>query len=129
MKKRFDFTSKLTAIVLCIVLTASPVLSACAPRPVFLPSVTRDWTVLNPTYEFEALKQVYKLFDAEDAIGGFHADAEHNYSQNTREHVYPWFTHWLLNQSLREPSSAQSMRCCAPAASHTLLQTKSLTSA
>jgi len=82
--------------------TSFDVLSACAPRPVFLPSVTRDWTVLNPTYEFEALKQVYKLFDAEDAIGGFHSDAEHNYSQNTREHVYPWFTHWLLNQSLRE---------------------------
>ena len=82
--------------------TSFDVLSACAPRPVFLPSVTRDWTVLNPTYEFEALKRVYQLFDAEDAIGGFHADTEHNYSQETREHVYPWFTHWLLNQSLRE---------------------------
>ena len=82
--------------------TSFDVLAACAPRPVFLPSVTRDWTVLNPTYEFEALKRVYKLFDAEDAISGFHADAEHNYSQETREHVYPWFTHWLLNQSLRE---------------------------
>lgn len=82
--------------------TSFDVLSACAPRPVFLPAVTRDWTVLNPTYELEALKRVYKLFDAEDAIAGYYADAEHNYAQDTREHVYPWFTHWLLNQSLRE---------------------------
>lgn len=82
--------------------TSFDVLTACAPRPVFLPSVDQDWTNLNPTYEIEALKQVYTLFDAEDAILNYHKNEPHNYNLDTREHVYPWFAHWLLNQSLRE---------------------------
>ncbi|MDD4098489.1 MAG: acetylxylan esterase [Lentisphaeria bacterium] len=81
--------------------TSFDILCACAPRPVLLPSVTQDWTNLNPRYEYEALRQVYALFDAEDAIGNFHADAPHNYNRATREHIYPWFTHWLLNQSMK----------------------------
>ncbi len=42
MKKRFDFTSKLTAIVLCIVLAASPVLSACAAERGKLGDINSD---------------------------------------------------------------------------------------
>ncbi len=82
--------------------TSFDVLSACAPRPLLLPAVTQDWTNLNPSYEVQALRKVYALFGAEDALKSFQLDAPHNYNHDTRERVYPWFTHWLLNQSLRE---------------------------
>jgi len=95
--------------------TSFDILCACAPRPLFLPSVTQDWTNLNPRYENEALRQVYALFNAEDALGGFHADAPHNYNQNTREHIYPWFTHWLLNQSIKTTISEDKIVVPTPA--------------
>ena len=82
--------------------TSFDIVSALAPRPVLLPSVTRDWTNLLPRYEFPALQKVYRLFDAENRLSNFHCDAAHNYNRYTRERVYPWFTHWLLNQALRE---------------------------
>lgn len=82
--------------------TSFDILAALAPRPVLLPSVTRDWTNLLPRYEFPELQKVYRLFQAEKNIVNFHRDAEHNYDQCTRERIYPWFTHWLLNQALRE---------------------------
>ena len=82
--------------------TSFDVLCACAPRPLLLPAVTQDWTNLNPIYEIPALRKVYELFNAGDALRSFQLDAPHNYNKDTRERVYPWFTHWLLNQSLRE---------------------------
>ena len=82
--------------------TSFDVLSAIAPRPLLLPSVTTDWTNLNLRYEVQELRKVYELFHAGDAIKAFQLDAPHNYNRETRERVYPWFTHWLLNQSLRE---------------------------
>lgn len=82
--------------------TSFDILSACAPRPLLLPAVTQDWTNLNPRYEIAALRKVYALFNAEDALHNFQLDAPHNYNKDTRERMYPWFTHWLLNQSLRE---------------------------
>ncbi|NMA43697.1 MAG: hypothetical protein GX946_10000 [Oligosphaeraceae bacterium] len=82
--------------------TSFDIVSALAPRPVLLPSVTQDWTNLVPQYEFPALQQVYRLFDAEKNIANFHCDAPHNYNRYTRERVYPWFTHWLLNQAYRQ---------------------------
>jgi hypothetical protein len=89
--------------------TSFDIVSALAPRPVLLPSVTRDWTNLLPRYEFPALQKVYRLFDAENRLCNFHCDAEHNYNQSTRERVYPWFTHWLLNQALRERISEDAI--------------------
>lgn len=83
-------------------LTSFDVLCACAPRPLLLPSATQDQTNLNPRYEIPALRKVYSLFDADDALLSFQIDALHNFNQKTREHLYPWFTHWLLNQSLRK---------------------------
>lgn len=82
--------------------TSFDILAAIAPRPMLLPSITQDWTNLNLRYEVKALRKVYELFHASDAIKAFQLDAAHNYNQETRERVYPWFTHWLLNQSLRE---------------------------
>lgn len=82
--------------------TSFDIVSALAPRPMLLPSVTQDWTNLLPQYEFPALQQVYRLFDAEQNLANFHCDAAHNYNRYTRERVYPWFTHWLLNQAARQ---------------------------
>ena len=89
--------------------TSFDVLCACAPRPLLLPSVTQDWTNLNPIYEIPALKKVYALFNADDALRSFQLNAPHNYNKDTRERVYPWFTHWLLNQSLRETISEDEL--------------------
>jgi len=83
-------------------LTSFDVLAACAPRPLILPSVTQDWTNLNLRYEIPALRKVYALFGEEKALKAFQLDAPHNYNLESRERVYPWFCHWLLNQSLRE---------------------------
>lgn len=82
-------------------LTSFDVLSACAPRPVLLPSVTQDWTNLNPNYEVQALKRIYQMLGKPKNIKNFHADAPHNYNQFTREHVYPWFIHFLMDQPLK----------------------------
>ncbi|MBP5639711.1 MAG: acetylxylan esterase [Victivallales bacterium] len=83
-------------------LTSFDVIAACAPRPVILPSVTRDWTNLVPEYEYPALKQVYKLLGAPDNIKNFHADYPHNYNKFTREHVYAWFCHFLQDKPLKD---------------------------
>lgn len=82
--------------------TSFDILAACAPRPLLLPSATLDWTNLNLEYEVRALHEVYRIFDATDALKAFRIDAPNNFNRQTREHIYPWFTHWLLNQSLRE---------------------------
>ena len=60
------------------------ILSCVAPRPVMLPSVMRDWTNLNPYYEIPKLKEIYKLYGAEDKVFHFHRDQEHNYDRITR---------------------------------------------
>jgi len=73
------------------------IVAALAPRPVFLPSVTQDWTNLNPQYELPRLKAIYRLYGAEERVAGVHLDAPHNYNKDTREHVYGWLVKWLLN--------------------------------
>lgn len=82
--------------------TSFDIVSALAPRPMLLTSVNSDWTNLLPKYEYPALQKVYKLFSAENKLSFIYAEAEHNYNKFTRERVYPWFTHWLLNQAARE---------------------------
>lgn len=76
-------------------LTSVDVLMALAPRPLLLPSVSRDWTNLNPYYELQAVKTAYGLVCPEDRVKGVHLDDQHNYNRRTREHVYPWFVRWL----------------------------------
>ncbi|MBR1966519.1 MAG: acetylxylan esterase [Lentisphaeria bacterium] len=67
------------------------ILASLAPMPMLLPSVNGDWTNSNPIYEIPKLKEVYKLYNAEDKIENFHRIDRHNYNQNTREYVYAWF--------------------------------------
>ena len=76
-------------------LTSFDIVSALAPRPVLLPSVTGDWTNLNPDYEIPKLKEVYNLYNAAHLVENFHCTATHNYNQNTREHVYAWLVKQL----------------------------------
>ena len=71
-------------------LTSFDIVSAIAPRPVLLPSVTGDWTNLNPVYEIPALKEVYSLYNAANKVQNFHYEDEHNYNRRTREHVYAY---------------------------------------
>ncbi len=83
-------------------LTSFDMLSACAPRPLFLASSSQDGTSQNPVYEVPALMEIYNLLDSGDALLNYHQNIAHSCPKDTREHIYPWLTHWLLNQSLRE---------------------------
>lgn len=76
-------------------LTSVDVLMAMAPRPLLLPSVTGDWTSLNPVYEVGLVKDAYRLWGAEDRVEHVHFDDQHNYNRRTREVVYAWFVKWL----------------------------------
>jgi len=79
-------------------LTTVDVVGALAPRPVFLPSVTQDWTNQLPDVEIPALRRVYALYGAEEKLGSVHFDAPHNYNKDTREHVYAWFLKHLARR-------------------------------
>ncbi len=79
-------------------LTSFDIVSAIAPRPVLLPSVTGDWTNLNPSYEIPRLKSIYKLYSAEDKVSHFHCDDEHNYNRRTREYAYAFLVKMLLGE-------------------------------
>ncbi len=75
-----------------------------APRPMLLVACTGDWTHNTPTVEYPAIKEIYRLYQAEDRISHVLIDAEHNYNQASREAVYAFFGTWLM------PSSAADDR-------------------
>ncbi|MCZ6632401.1 MAG: acetylxylan esterase [bacterium] len=75
-------------------------IAACmAPRPLFLVSASGDWTVNTPQLEYPAIRDIYRLFNAEDRVASAQVDAGHNYNRESREHVYAWFGKWLLNDN------------------------------
>ena len=78
-------------------LTTFDIVASLAPRPILLPSVTGDWTNLNPEYEIPRLRRVYALHGAGDRVGNVHFDAGHNYNQSAREAVYGFMAKWLLH--------------------------------
>ena len=67
-----------------------------APRPMLLVSATGDWTVNTPTVEYPAIKEIYRLFAAEDQLEWAQVDAGHNYNRESRETVYKFFGRNLL---------------------------------
>jgi dienelactone hydrolase len=67
-----------------------------APRPMVLVSATGDWTKNIPTVEYPAIRDVYRLFGAEDRVASVQVDAPHNYNLASREAVYAFFGKWLL---------------------------------
>lgn len=79
-------------------LSSVDVVGSLAPRPVFLPSVTRDWTHQNPTHEVPAVRRIYRLYGAASRVGNVHIDAEHGYPKAIREAVYAWFMKWLAGK-------------------------------
>ncbi len=66
-----------------------------APRPMLLVSATGDWTANVPRIEFPAIRDIYRLLEADDAIAVGSFDAPHNYNRESREAVYAWFARWL----------------------------------
>lgn len=84
-----------------------------APRPMLLVSASGDWTVNTPDIEYPAIREVYKLFGAENRLGHVQIDAGHNYNKESREAVYAWFGKWLLH-SKSNPSSEQPYTVEAP---------------
>ena len=67
-----------------------------APRPLLLVSATGDWTKNTPNVEYPWIRDIYRLFKAEDRVENAHFDAGHNYNQHSREAVYQCFGRWLL---------------------------------
>ena len=70
--------------------------SIMAPRPLFLVSASGDWTANTPELEYPAIKDIYRLYNAEDKVAAAQVDAPHNYNRESREHIYAWFGKWLL---------------------------------
>lgn len=83
-------------------LTSFDVVAAIAPRPLMLPAVTGDWTNLNPRYEIPKMKDVYKLYSAENLVEHFYYDDCHNYNKRTRQHIYSFFVRHLMGKEASE---------------------------
>jgi len=66
-----------------------------APRPMLMVSATGDWTADTPRVEYPAVRSVFALYGAEDALAQKQIDAPHNYNKASREAVYAWFARWL----------------------------------
>ncbi|HSV74127.1 MAG TPA: acyl-CoA thioester hydrolase/BAAT C-terminal domain-containing protein [Chthonomonadales bacterium] len=69
-----------------------------APRPLLLVSCTGDWTRNNPTEEWPAIRDVYRLYGAEERTALVHLNYDHNYNVESREAMLAWFARWLLGQ-------------------------------
>lgn len=83
--------------------------SLMAPRPMLMVSATGDWTKNTLTSEFPAVRNIYKLFGADDKLTAVQMDAPHNYNQQSREAVYGWFAHWFLNRPETTPLKERSV--------------------
>jgi len=75
--------------------------AAAAPRPLLMVAATGDWTVDTPEVEYPAVREIYRLYDAEDRLSMRQFDAPHNYNRDSREAVYAFFSQWLQGGSGR----------------------------
>ncbi|MFN8093997.1 MAG: acetylxylan esterase [Vicinamibacteria bacterium] len=67
-----------------------------APRPMIMVAATGDWTKDTPRVEYPAVKAVYSLLGATDALESVQFDAPHNYNRKSREAVYAFFARRIL---------------------------------
>jgi uncharacterized protein len=67
-----------------------------APKPLLLVSDGDDWTKNNPDVEYPYIRNVYKLYGAEDMVQNSHFPKEgHDYGKTKREPVYPFMAKHL----------------------------------
>src|ERR1022692_1484334 len=71
--------------------------AAAAPRPMLMVSATGDWARDNQRVEFPAIREIYRLFGAEDHIQHVQFQAPHNFSRDGREASYAFLGRWLRN--------------------------------
>ncbi|MCH8879278.1 MAG: acetylxylan esterase, partial [Planctomycetes bacterium] len=79
-----------------------------APRPMFLTGCTGDWTHHMREREFASMRDLYRLYDREDAVDSLFQDERHNYNRRSREHVYAWMTRWLVDSTFTEKRIRES---------------------
>jgi dienelactone hydrolase len=72
--------------------------AVAAPRPQILVSATGDWTKSMLTNEGPAIEHIYQLFGKSENLRFVQFDFPHNYNQTSRQAVYQWFDHRLLQQ-------------------------------
>jgi dienelactone hydrolase len=70
-----------------------------APRPLMLVAATGDWTAETPSVELPALRDVYRLYDAEARLAAYQQVAPHNYNRASREAVYRFLARWLFGRT------------------------------
>ena len=75
-------------------------IAACfAPKPLLLVSDGHDWTKNVPDVEYPYIRNIYKLYGAEDNVEFAHFENEvHNYGPSKRQAVYEFFIkHGILD--------------------------------
>ncbi len=85
----------------------------CAPRPLKLVGATGDWTSNTTSHTLPVLRGVYSLFGVPDRISADVFTAPHNYNQTSRNAVYAFLAHWLLDiddplRTIEGPQSTES---------------------
>lgn len=76
-------------------LTNMEIVASFAPRPQLVVAATGDWTVNTPRVEYPAVRSIYALYGADDALECVQFDAPHNYNLASRQAVYGFLSKHL----------------------------------
>ena len=74
--------------------------SLIAPRHLFMAGSTGDWTRSQEVLEYPAVRDVYKLYGAEDRLEHYYQVAGHQYNARTRSRVYGFFARSLMGRDI-----------------------------